>query len=120
MNEYILNNGKYKLTVDNLNVTTKKNNGKFVKDKETKLYIDEILWDTICYSSTIQGAFKFIVNDMLKDGFTGNKLPDLKSIIAMIENCTNKLINEVKRLEPITIIEKVVQKPESGLGEVSE
>ena len=118
VNESIWQGGKYKITTDNLNCTLRKRTGRFVKDKITKQDTDELEYTNIAYCTTMENTLRFMLNDMLKDGFVGEKISDIQKIIGIIKECTKEVVVEAKRLEPVIIeVEKVVQKAGKGLGE---
>ena len=118
VNESIWQGGKYKITTDPLNCTLRKRTSRYIKDKITKLDTEELEYANIAYCTTMENALKFMLNDMLKDGFVGEKVSDIQKIIEIIKECTKEVVVEAKRLEPVIIeVEKAIQKTERGIGE---
>ena len=97
----MLFNDKYKIESDKLNVTisVKTNNTKKIKDKETGEFIDtgEIIYSPIGYFSTMTQAITWLYDYLLKK--KSKEAKDVKELKAIIEECKNEIIKEVKNIE---------------------
>lgn len=88
-------NKEYILVIDNLNVKVTKNSGRI--DKENKP-----VYETICYASTLEYAFKFLIEEMMKNKLSNkqaNNVEQLKEILAEIRETKREISEQISKLK---------------------